>query len=91
MSLGIKHLARQLPGPVWHPTCIRKGRRQQGFRSLEFETLGVRCVSVCRQSGCRVASESVVLGDAIKNHGTRPFRRAGAQPPNAPQLGGSLL
>jgi hypothetical protein len=91
MSLDIKHLARQVPGPVWHPTCIRKGRRQQGFRSLEFEALGVRCVSVCRQSGCRVASESVVLGDAIKNHGTRPFRRAGAQPPNAPQLGGSLL
>jgi len=37
MSLDIKHLAREVSSPVWHTTCIRKGRRQQGFRSLEVE------------------------------------------------------
>ena len=37
MSLDIRDLARQFPSPVWHPTCNRKGGRQQGLRSLEFE------------------------------------------------------
>jgi hypothetical protein len=90
MSLDIKHLARRVSSPVWHTTCIRKGRHQQGFRSLEVEMFR-RALRQRMPAKRPPRCFSVSSFRGRKNHATRPFWRAGAQPPNAPQLGGSFL
>ncbi len=91
MSLDIKHLARQPPSPVWHPTCIREGRRQRGFRSLEFEMFRralrqrmpakrpPRCFAVCS-----------VRGRDQKSRNT-PVSACWSGSPNRSQLGGRFL
>jgi hypothetical protein len=65
MSLDIKHLALQVQSRVWHPTCTRKGRRQQGSRRLKLRFSGLRCVSASWHGDHRLLLY-FVFGDAIK-------------------------
>ncbi len=83
MSMDIKALALQPRMRVWHPTCMKEGRRQQACGAGFFRFK--RHVLRQRMPAKRSALAFVVLFSGTQlNHGTRPFRRAGVEPPYAP-------